>query len=127
MGGAYGADRRRTRRRPSKADLLARTHIRNQSANATGLFGYIDRWYNPRRIQHRLGGLSPANYEAAWHAWQHHHQPATPNPRAPTDLREKSLRETGGPSTGVALGLAGSKSPLCRRADPDRSVYSNER
>jgi putative transposase len=30
------------------------------------LFRYIDGWYNPRRIQEGLGGLSPDEYEAAW-------------------------------------------------------------
>jgi putative transposase len=29
-------------------------------------FRYIDGWYNPRRIQQCLGGLSPDKYEAAW-------------------------------------------------------------
>lgn len=34
----------------------------------TALFRYIDGWYNPRRIQAGLNGLSPDEYEAAWHA-----------------------------------------------------------
>ncbi|WP_081485395.1 IS3 family transposase [Mycobacterium xenopi] len=34
------------------------------------LFRYIDGWYNPRRIQAGLGGLSPDRYEAAWQATQ---------------------------------------------------------
>ena len=41
------------------------------------LFRYIDGWYNPRRIQEGLDGLSPNEYEAAWHARQHHPQPAS--------------------------------------------------
>jgi putative transposase len=44
------------------------------------LFRYIDGWYNPRRIQEGLDGLSPNEYEAAWHAQQHHPQPATLQP-----------------------------------------------
>jgi putative transposase len=44
------------------------------------LFRYIDGWYNPRRIQAGLGGLSPDEYEAAWHANHHHPQPATLQP-----------------------------------------------
>lgn len=34
-------------------------------ADAT-IFRYIDGWYNPRRIQEGLGGLSPDEYEEAW-------------------------------------------------------------
>ncbi len=46
------------------------------------LFRYIDGWYNPRRIQSGLNGLSPDEYEAAWHArQQHHHQAATLQPQ----------------------------------------------
>ncbi|WP_460466009.1 IS3 family transposase, partial [Amycolatopsis acidiphila] len=32
----------------------------------SAIFRYIDGWYNPRRIQERLGGLSPDEYEEAW-------------------------------------------------------------
>lgn len=31
------------------------------------LLRYIDGWYNPRRIQAALGGLSPDEYEDAYH------------------------------------------------------------
>jgi putative transposase len=34
------------------------------------IFRYIDGWYNPRRIQQGLGGLSPDEYEEAWHIHQ---------------------------------------------------------
>ena len=34
------------------------------------IFRYIDGWYNPRRIQQGLGGLSPDEYEEAWHIRQ---------------------------------------------------------
>jgi putative transposase len=44
------------------------------------LFRYIDGWYNPRRIQQGLAGLSPDEYEAAWQARQLQHQPATLQP-----------------------------------------------
>ena len=44
------------------------------------LFRYIDGWYNPRRIQAGLGGLSPDEYEAAWQARQHHPPAATLQP-----------------------------------------------
>lgn len=32
----------------------------------SALFRYIDGWYNPRRIQAGLGGLSPDEYERAY-------------------------------------------------------------
>lgn len=34
------------------------------------LFRYIDGWYNPRRIQQGLGGMSPDEYEEAWQRQQ---------------------------------------------------------
>jgi transposase InsO family protein len=49
------------------------------------LFAYIDGWYNTERIQARLGWRSPDEYEAAWHADQHHHpaaDAAEPDPAA---------------------------------------------
>ncbi|GDY33401.1 IS3 family transposase [Gandjariella thermophila] len=32
----------------------------------SAIFRYIDGWYNPRRVQKGLGGLSPDEYEEAW-------------------------------------------------------------
>lgn len=32
----------------------------------SAIFRYIDGWYNPRRIQEGLGGLSPDEHEEAW-------------------------------------------------------------
>lgn len=37
------------------------------------IFRYIDGWYNPRRIQKGLGGLSPDEHEEAWHTQQDQH------------------------------------------------------
>jgi putative transposase len=37
------------------------------------LIRYIDGWYNPRRIQADLGGLSPDEYEDAYHRAQRDH------------------------------------------------------
>ncbi|GLB87026.1 IS3 family transposase (plasmid) [Mycobacterium avium subsp. hominissuis] len=54
----------------------ARTFATRAEAEAA-LFRYIDGWYNPRRIQAGLGGLSPDEYEAAWYARQDPHQAAT--------------------------------------------------
>jgi putative transposase len=41
------------------------TFATRAEADAT-IFRYIDGWYNPRRIQEGLGGLSPDEYEQAW-------------------------------------------------------------
>jgi putative transposase len=62
------------------------------------LFRYIDGWYNPRRIQAGLGGLSPDQYEAAWQASQQHQpQRATLQPNTDTFIgwvaRETRSRE----------------------------------
>jgi putative transposase len=49
----------------------------------TAIFRYIDGWYNPRRIQHKLGGLSPDEYEETFYLGQQYQPaPATiqPNP-----------------------------------------------
>lgn len=42
------------------------TFATRAEANAA-LLRYIDGWYNPRRIQEGLGGLSPDEYEQAYH------------------------------------------------------------
>lgn len=59
------------------------TTFATRSEAQSALFRYIDGWYNPRRIQARLGGLSPNEYEAAWHeqaSQQRQPQPATLQP-----------------------------------------------
>jgi putative transposase len=50
--------------------------VTREQAQGT-LFRYIDGWYNPRRIQAGLGGLSPDKYEAVWQARQDFPQAAT--------------------------------------------------
>ena len=57
-----------------REDWVTRAPTRAQAESA--LFRYIDGWYNPRRIQEGLGGLSPDEYEAAWHTRQQD-QPAS--------------------------------------------------
>ena len=54
----------------------ARTFATRAEAEAA-LFRYIDGWYNPRRIQAGLGGLSPDQYEEAYYTEHHPRQPAT--------------------------------------------------
>ena len=54
----------------------ARTFATRAEAEAA-LFRYIDGWYNPRRIQAGLGGLSPDQYEQAYYTEHHPRQPAT--------------------------------------------------
>lgn len=57
------------------------TTFASRAEAQAALFRYIDGWYNPRRIQEGLDGLSPNEYEATWHARQQHHpQPATLQP-----------------------------------------------
>jgi putative transposase len=46
----------------------------------SALFRYIDGWYNPRRIQAGLDGLSPDEYEAVWQASQSQPHSATLQP-----------------------------------------------
>ncbi|GHE50041.1 putative transposase for insertion sequence element IS986/IS6110 [Streptosporangium violaceochromogenes] len=54
-----------------KVELVYRNTWATREEADTALFRYIDGWYNPRRIQKGLGGLSPDEYEAAWYAQQH--------------------------------------------------------
>ncbi|MGH3751054.1 MAG: IS3 family transposase [Micromonosporaceae bacterium] len=49
-----------------KTELVYRRTWRTREAAENAIFEYIDGWYNPRRIQKRLGYLSPDEYEAAW-------------------------------------------------------------
>jgi transposase InsO family protein len=53
-----------------KIELVYRTSWRTREEAENAIFAYIDGWYNPRRIQRRLGYLSPDEYEAAWHTSQ---------------------------------------------------------
>lgn len=60
-----------------KIELVYRTTWRTRDEADQALFRYIDGWYNPRRIQARLGGLSPDEYEAAWYTRQDQPVPAS--------------------------------------------------
>jgi putative transposase len=55
----------------------AGTQFATRAEAEAALLRYIDGWYNPRRIQEGLNGLSPDEYEEAWH---HKHDPATIHP-----------------------------------------------
>jgi putative transposase len=46
-----------------KVERIYRTSYRTREAELD-LVRWIDGWYNPRRIQHELGWLSPDEYEA---------------------------------------------------------------
>jgi putative transposase len=63
-----------------KIELVYRNTWRTRDEADQALFRYIDGWYNPRRIQARLGGLSPDEYEATWYAQQDQPAPATIQP-----------------------------------------------
>jgi putative transposase len=56
-----------------KTELLywAGTQFATRAEAEAALLRYIDGWYNPRRIQQGLGGLSPDEYEEAWHRQDH--------------------------------------------------------
>jgi putative transposase len=45
----------------------AGTQFNTRAEAEAALLKYIDGWYNPRRIQEGLGGLSPGEYEEIWH------------------------------------------------------------
>jgi putative transposase len=62
-----------------KVELLywAGTQFTTRAEAEAALLRYIDGWYNPRRIQQGLGGLSPDEYEEAWHQ---RNNPATIHP-----------------------------------------------
>lgn len=49
-----------------KIELVYRRSWATRSQAENELFAYIDGFYNPTRIQRRLGYLSPDAYEAAW-------------------------------------------------------------
>ena len=51
--------------------LIDRRILRTKTEARHALFGYIEGWYNPRRIQAGLGGLSPDEYEDQYHRQQH--------------------------------------------------------
>jgi len=50
-----------------KIELVYRNSWRTRDEAENALFAYIDGWYNTRRIQARLGDLSPDEYETAWY------------------------------------------------------------
>jgi putative transposase len=63
-----------------KIELVYRSSWRTRDEADQALFRYIDGWYNPRRIQARLGGLSPDEYEVAWHTQHHQQEPVIVQP-----------------------------------------------
>jgi len=50
-----------------KIELVYRTSFRTREEAELALFRYIDGWYNPHRIQRRLGWRSPVEFEADYH------------------------------------------------------------
>ena len=53
-----------------KVERVHRTSYRTREEAELDLIGFIDGWYNPRRIQRRLGWLSPDEYEEAYYRRQ---------------------------------------------------------
>jgi transposase InsO family protein len=50
-----------------KTELVYRTSFRTREEAELALFRYIDGWYNPHRIQRRLGWRSPVEFEADYY------------------------------------------------------------
>lgn len=69
-----------------KTELVYRTAWRTRDQAENALFAYIDGWYNTRRIQRRLGYLSPYEYEIL-HPDGHPEPLAAPKPLEPTGAR----------------------------------------
>ncbi|MGW0498100.1 IS3 family transposase, partial [Streptomyces sp. NPDC003007] len=63
--------------------LRSRTFTTRADANLA-LFEYIDGFYNPRRIQKRLGYLSPIEFEEKHYANQATAEPVNLKSRQPT-------------------------------------------
>jgi putative transposase len=51
-----------------EVELVYRAGFRTREEADLALLRYIDGWYDPHRIQRRLGWRSPDEYEAAYHA-----------------------------------------------------------
>ena len=63
-----------------KVELLYRHIWRTRQEAEMAIFRWIEGWYNPRRIQARLGWRSPLEYEAAYATGQDLSIPATAKP-----------------------------------------------
>ncbi|MFD4887329.1 IS3 family transposase, partial [Kitasatospora sp. NPDC058402] len=59
-----------------KTECVRRTTFATRTDADLALFAYIDGFYNTRRIQKRLGWLSPDEYEAKYYADQATAKPA---------------------------------------------------
>ena len=60
----------------NRANILACNHFRYQSGSRSGTVPLqLDGWFNPRRIQAGLNGLSPDEYEEAYYTEHDEHQP----------------------------------------------------
>ncbi|MGW5849847.1 IS3 family transposase [Streptomyces sp. NPDC055254] len=75
--------------------LRDRTFTTRAEANLA-LFEYVDGFYNSRRIQERLGFLSPIEFEEEYYADQATVEPANPeHPSTPIDQLISNFRATG--------------------------------
>lgn len=90
-----------------KIELVYRNSWRTREEAENAIFAYIDGWYNPTRIQRRLGYRSPNDYEAAWYASQPTDQPAPPR-TAIVDLPSPRVEK---PAAGVRTHSSASMPP----------------
>ncbi|MFD5434763.1 transposase [Kitasatospora sp. NPDC127067] len=70
-----------------KTECVRRTTFTTRTDADLVLFAYIDGWYNTRRIQKRLGWLSPDEYEAKYYADQATAEPVAIEPPTPVLTR----------------------------------------
>ncbi|MFG3230080.1 transposase [Kitasatospora sp. NPDC048194] len=70
-----------------KTECVRRTTFATRTDADLALFAYIDGFYNSRRIQKRLGWLSPDEYEAKYYANQATAEPVTVELPEPTLTR----------------------------------------
>jgi len=82
-----------------RTELVYRTSWRTPDEAENALFAYIDGWYNTKRIQARLGWLSPNEDAAAWHAQTDDHPAADAAEPDPATTRSPTLRAIGGSSS----------------------------
>ncbi|MFG3230077.1 IS3 family transposase [Kitasatospora sp. NPDC048194] len=66
-----------------KTECVRRTTFATRTDADLALFAYIGGWYNTRRIQKRLGWLSPNEYEEKYYAAQATAEPVTVEPPTP--------------------------------------------
>jgi putative transposase len=88
-----------------KIELIYRRVWRSRHDAELGIFRWIEGWYNPRRIQRKLGWRSPMEYERAFYAGVDLSVPATAKPAPGLDgVKQTALDTARGPEHGQSGG-----------------------